>query len=154
MKEFTIGEITEAVEGKLLHGSKESRVRGFAIDSREVQENQMFFCIPGARSDGHDFIDQVLQKGIKAVAVSDESKVPCRLPDGTNVILVSDTTQALLKLAKYYLKMLPLKKKIGVTGSVGKTSTRDFVYYVSSVGYKTGRNKRNFKTTYSNNIIL
>ena len=146
MKEFTIGEITEAVEGKLLHGSKESRVRGFAIDSREIQENQMFFCIPGARSDGHDFIDQVLQKGIKAVAVSDESKVPCRLPDGTNVILVSDTTQALLKLAKYYLKMLPLKKKIGVTGSVGKTSTRDFVYYVSSVGYKTGRNKRNFNS--------
>ena len=106
----------------------------------------MFFAIVGENNDGHDFISQVIKKGCKVVVVSDESKVP--QTEGTDVILVKNTTTALQELAKYYLRLLPLKKKIGVTGSVGKTSTRDFMYYVASTKYKTGRNKKNYNNAH------
>lgn len=70
-------------------------------------------------------------------------------PDGDMaLILVENTTKALQDLAAYYLSLLPLIKKIGVTGSVGKTSTRDLMYYVASTKYKTGRNKKNYNNSH------
>lgn len=148
MKEFTVAEIGSAVGGKLAAGSGESIVRGFSIDSREIRPQMMFFAIVGENNDGHDFIEQVIKKGCRTIAVSDESKVSQAKDLGADVILVDDTTKALQALAKYYLNMLLLKKKIGVTGSVGKTSTRDFVYYVASSKYKTGRNKKNYNNAH------
>ena len=148
MKEFTVAEIESAVGGRLAAGSGESTVRGFSIDSREIRPQMMFFAIVGENNDGHDFIEQVIEKGCRTIAVSDESKVSQAADLGADVILVDDTTKALQALAKYYLNMLPLKKKIGVTGSVGKTSTRDFVYYVASSKYKTGRNKKNYNNAH------
>ena len=102
----------------------------------------------GENNDGHDFLAQVFEKGCRSIIVSDESKVPKRefLADGIqpDIILVEDTTKALQDLAQYYLGTLPMKKKIAVTGSVGKTSTRDMMYYIASMKYKTGRNLKNF----------
>lgn len=146
MREFTVPEIIEAVGGQLVRGDGKNKIKGISIDSREIEENMMFFAIVGENNDGHDFISQVIKKGCKVVVVSDESKVP--QTEGTDVILVKNTTTALQELAKYYLRLLPLKKKIGVTGSVGKTSTRDFMYYVASIKYKTGRNKKNYNNAH------
>ncbi len=146
MREFTVPEIIEAVGGQLVRGDGKNKIKGISIDSREIEENMMFFAIVGENNDGHDFISQVIKKGCKVVVVSDESKVP--QTEGTDVILVKNTTTALQELAKYYLRLLPLKKKIGVTGSVGKTSTRDFMYYVASTKYKTGRNKKNYNNAH------
>lgn len=146
MREFTVPEIIEAVGGQLVRGDGKNKIKGISIDSREIEENMMFFAIVGENNDGHDFISQVIKKGCKVIVVSDESKVP--QTEGTDVILVKNTTTALQELAKYYLRLLPLKKKIGVTGSVGKTSTRDFMYYVASTKYKTGRNKKNYNNAH------
>ena len=74
MKEFTVAEIGSAVGGKLAAGSGESIVRGFSIDSREIRPQMMFFAIVGENNDGHDFIEQVIEKGCRTIAVSDESK--------------------------------------------------------------------------------
>ena len=110
----------------------------------------------GLRVDGHDFLEGVLKRGCRTLVVSDPSKVPGAdvfaelelKADDVNVIQVPDTLKALQQLAKYYIAQLPLKKKIAVTGSVGKTSTRDMLYYVASMKYKTGRNKKNYNNEF------
>lgn len=148
MREFTVEETVKAVKGKLLCGSADGRVYKVCTDSRKAEPGDLFFPLIGENNDGHDFLKQVLERGCRTIIVSDESKIPKGefLSDGMqpDVILVDNTTVALQELAKYYLDTLPLKHKIAVTGSVGKTSTRDMMYYIASTKYKTGRNMKNF----------
>ena len=148
MKVFTIGEIAEAVKGILISGEEKALVKGFAIDSRLVVPGNMFFPTKGARVDAHDFIAQVIDKGCTSFVVSCPEKIPEDKAGHLNVILVKDTLKALQDLAVYYLNTLPLKHKIGVTGSVGKTSTRDMMYYIASTKYKTGKNKKNYNSAH------
>ncbi len=149
MREFSTSEIVKATGGSLIRGKGEKTTTRFSIDSRQVQKGMMFFAITGPNNNGHDFIKQAFEKGCRIFAISDEEKLPPEreIPD-SDVILTADTTKALQNLAKYYLTQLPLKKKIGITGSVGKTSTRDFMYYVASTRYKTGRNKKNYNNAH------
>lgn len=148
MRDFTIAEVREAVGGTLLTGSEDGVIRKICTDSRKAETGDLFFPLIGENNDGHDFLAQVFEKGCRSIIISDERKVPKRefLADGIqpDVILVEDTTKALQDLAQYYLGTLPMKKKIAVTGSVGKTSTRDMMYYIASMKYKTGRNLKNF----------
>ncbi|MCI8347825.1 MAG: UDP-N-acetylmuramoyl-tripeptide--D-alanyl-D-alanine ligase [Firmicutes bacterium] len=146
MKTFTIGEIVKATNGQLICGTDDYKVMRFSIDSRDIEDGDIFWPTIGARNDAHDFIKQVIDKGCKSFVVSDLEKVPQGSREGLNIILVEDTVKALQALSAYYIKTLPLKKKIGVTGSVGKTSTRDMIYYVASAKYKTGRNKKNYNS--------
>ena len=140
----------------MLSGSPDAWVKGASIDSREVTEENAFFPMKGARVDGHDFLKGVLQRGCRTLIVSDPEKVPGEEilqelelePQQVNVILVEDTLKALQQLAKYYITLLPLKKKIAVTGSVGKTSTRDMLYSVASMKYRTGRNMKNYNNEF------
>lgn len=156
MRSITVKEILDTTGGRLLQGSTEAAVHGAAIDSREVTAENVFFPMKGMRADGHDFLGSVLQRGCRTMVISDAAKVPGEevlqgldlKKDDINVILVDDTLKALQQLAKYYIAQLPLKKKIAVTGSVGKTSTRDMLYYVASVKYKTGRNKKNYNNEF------
>ncbi len=148
MREFTVAELIKATSGKLLCGSEDGRVYKICTDSRKAEPGDLFFPLIGENNDGHDFLEQVLERGCRTIIVSDESKIPKKAfqPDGMqpDVISVENTTKALQDLAEYYLGTLPLRHKIAVTGSVGKTSTRDIMYYLSSLKYKTGRNMKNF----------
>ena len=148
MREFTIEEILKATEGTMMWGNGANVVYSVCTDSRLAKPGDVFFPLIGEKNDAHDFLHQVLDGGCKTIVVSDESKVPKAVflgqSEDVNIIVVEDTTEALQKLARYYLNTLPLKKKIAVTGSVGKTSTRDMLYYVASAKYKTGRSMKNF----------
>lgn len=148
MREFTVNEVVNAVHGKLLCGSGDGRIYKICTDSRRAEPGDLFFPLIGENNDGHDFLQQVLENGCRTIIVSDESKIPGKafLADGMqpDVISVENTTVALQDMAQYYLGTLPLKYKIAVTGSVGKTSTRDMMYYIASKKYKTGRNMKNF----------
>lgn len=156
MRNITVKEIIDVTGGKLLQGSMEGWIRGASIDSREVTDENGFFPMKGERVDGHDFLRGVLERGCRTLIVSNADKVPAEAvlqelgirPDDVNVILVEDTLRALQLLAKYHIANLPLKKKIAVTGSVGKTSTRDMLYYVASTKYRTGRNKKNYNNEF------
>ena len=162
MKEFTLREIARATGGKIIRGEEERIVRGFSIDSRSIEAGMAFFAIKGENNDGHDYLRAAAARGCKAAVVSDESKALAAADGGAAangtggaaaaadlaLILVDNTTRALQELARYYLGLLPLKKKIGVTGSVGKTSTRDLTYYVCATTYKTGRNKKNYNNSH------
>lgn len=148
MRAFTVEEVVNATGGKLLCGSGDGVIYKVCTDSRKAEVGDLFFPLIGENNDGHDFLGQVLERGCRTIIVSDESKIPktAFLADGMqpDVISVENTTKALQDLAEYYLGTLPLKHKIAVTGSVGKTSTRDMMYYIASTKYKTGRNMKNF----------
>lgn len=150
MRKFTIEEILRATGGRLLKGDTAAEVTGFAIDSRLVKAGEMFFATRGARNDAHDFLADVIARGCRSLLISEPEKLPPEAAEteGLNVIVAADPLTALQELAAWYLGTLPLKKKIGVTGSVGKTSTRDMLYYAAATTYKTGRNKKNYNSAY------
>ena len=148
MREFKIAEVLSAVKGKLISGNVENSVVKICTDSRLAEPGDLFFPLIGEKNDGHDYLAQVFERGCGSVILSKPEKLPkeALTAEGAkpDVILVENTTKALQALAAYYLETLPVKHKVAITGSVGKTSTRDMMYYIASMKYKTGRNIKNF----------
>lgn len=140
MKILTIGQITEAVKGELLLGDPKDEIGGVSTDSRKVSEGDIFFPLIGEQHDAHDFIPQAVDRGCRAFVISRKSE---GLNGQFNIILVDDTTKALQELAAYYLSLFSMIK-IGVTGSTGKTTTKEMLYWIFSEKYKTARNLGNF----------
>ena len=112
-------------------------VKKISIDSRDVDENTIFFAIKGDRFDGHDFVCDVAKKGVCAVVC--HKKVECDVP----VIYVDDTKSAFLNLAKYYRQKNKNLLVVGLTGSVGKTTTKEMTAYVMSQKFKTLKTEGN-----------
>ncbi len=151
MEKISIKEILEATGGKLVSGSTEDFVLGVKHDSRECEKDDMFVAVIGENQDGHSYIPQVIEKGCRTLLVSEDIDLSDILEKNgdkkLNVVKAGDTVRAMGDLAKYYLSTLDVKK-IAVTGSVGKTSVRDMIYYVLSEKFRCGRNMKNF-----NNLI-
>ncbi|MDO4176281.1 MAG: UDP-N-acetylmuramoyl-tripeptide--D-alanyl-D-alanine ligase [Bacillota bacterium] len=146
MKKITIDEILAATGGRLIQKSDETFITGVWHDSREVYAGDMFVAIIGENNDGHSYIPQVVEKGCRTVLVSHTGQWLAELDDtrqSVNAILVEDTVEAMGKLAAWYLESLNIRR-VAVTGSVGKTSTRDMIYYVLSEKYNCGRNLKNY----------
>lgn len=144
MKKLTIKEITEAVKGELLLGDPKYEIKGVSTDSRKAAEGEAFFPLIGERHDAHDFIPQAIEAGCRTVILSrkaDRERLQEQFPN-TNLILVADTTKALQDLAVYYLSLFSMIK-IGVTGSTGKTATKEMLYRIFSEKYRTARNPGN-----------
>ena len=131
-------EIVEATQGILVSGNKDDEINFFSQDSRQMANEGMYIPLKGERFDGHDFIESAFQTGAQAIIsekdVSYEDKI---------VIKVKDTYQALKDMASYLRSHRPVKV-VGVTGSVGKTSTRDMVYSVVKQKYKTLKTEGNY----------
>lgn len=140
MKNMTLVSIAESCNGTLhLAGTNlEKCAAGVVLDSRKVEKDYIFIATKGERVDGHDFIPQVMEKG--ALAVVCEKK-----PEDENIpyILVKDSFQALKSIAEYYRMQLDIKV-VGITGSVGKTSTKEFIAGVLSEKYKVLKTEGNF----------
>lgn len=150
MDKISIDAVVKAVNGTLTKTGSENYITGVKHDSRECEAGDMFVAIAGENQDGHKYIPQVLESGCRTVLVSHENSWPEGVSiQDFNIIKVEDTVYAMGQLAKYYLETLDLVK-IAVTGSVGKTSTRDMIYYVLNEKYSCGRNMKNF----NNNIGL
>ncbi|MDD4565966.1 MAG: UDP-N-acetylmuramoyl-tripeptide--D-alanyl-D-alanine ligase [Eubacteriales bacterium] len=143
MKSLTVRQITEAVNGDLLHGNPEDVICGISTDSREVLKGEAFFPLIGEQYDAHDFIPQAADRGCSLVVLSKMPEKQLLQRSDVSFLLVENTTEALQKLAKYYLSLLSIKK-IGVTGSTGKTTTKEMLYRIFSEKYKTSRNPGNF----------
>lgn len=139
-----IKEIVEATGGQLLSGNLEDDIKGFTQDTRKIQTGDMYIPLIGERNDGHDYIEQAFANGALAIVTSKNVNYPDK-----NVILVEDTLKALGDMAKY-LRMHRNVKVVGITGSVGKTSTKDMIYSVVSTKYKTLKTLGN----YNNHIGL
>ena len=140
MPGMTIENIAAACEGTFV-GDRNlvtKEIAGAVTDSRQIQKDYLFIPIKGARVDGHDFIPQVFEKGA-LVVLSDHA-----LPEETGpYILVSSTTEAMKKIAAFYRTQLSCKV-VGITGSVGKTSTKEMIASVLEQRYKVLKTEGNF----------
>ncbi|MFZ4765094.1 MAG: UDP-N-acetylmuramoyl-tripeptide--D-alanyl-D-alanine ligase, partial [Roseimicrobium sp.] len=123
MKELTIQTIADFAGGVLLSGDPLATCASVSTDSRKIQPGELFVALVGDRFDAHDFLTQVAQAGPGALLVSRIPAEPASL--GCALIKVDDTLLALQSLARRHRELLaPLV--IGITGSNGKTSTKDF----------------------------
>jgi len=141
---LTWQQIAEATGGRILRGASDKVIEGYAQDSRLVQPEDLFFPIIGPNRDGHDFLEDVAAKGCRAFLLS-RPEAKERLPEEAAAILVENTEQALEDLARFALRKLGCRI-VGVTGSTGKTSTRDMTACVMAGRYRTGVTKGNFNT--------
>ncbi|MBR3024222.1 MAG: UDP-N-acetylmuramoyl-tripeptide--D-alanyl-D-alanine ligase [Oscillospiraceae bacterium] len=129
MRSMTLKEIASACGGRLVssENANELTINDITIDSRTVKEGSLYIPIKGQRFDGHDFIDQVFENG--AVCTLTESE---RTDLTKPQIVVESTAAALRDIAEYYRSLFGKLKVIGVTGSSGKTSTKEMIYSVLS----------------------
>lgn len=119
-----IKEIIAATNGILLSGDENFEIAGFSQDSRNVKVGMMYIPLIGERFDGHDFIDSAFENGASAIITERDINRNDRV-----VIKVKDTLTALQDMARYLRKHRNVKV-VGITGSVGKTSTKDMIYSV------------------------
>lgn len=138
MKNMTLAQIAHACNGKLHGDDPGYEVAGVAIDSRKIEKDYLFIATVGERVDGHDFISQVFEKGAAAVLCE---KAPFS-PKGP-YILVDNSFEALKSIAKWYRMQLDIKV-VGITGSVGKTSTKEFISNVLSQKYRVLKTEGNY----------
>lgn len=140
MKHMSLQEISDACGGTY-HGSKEAasaKVSSVVIDSRKAENGSLFVAIKGARVDGHDFIPQVMEKGARcAVSEQDLGDVPYPY------IRVESCEQALKDIAEHYRRSLDIKV-VGISGSVGKTSTKEMIASVLGQKYNVLKTEGNF----------
>lgn len=121
-----ISEIVKATGGTLLFGDESFIVTGFCQDTRKINQGDMYIPLIGDVFDGHDFIDNAFENGASSIITSRVVECPNK-----NVILVDDTLVALQDMARYIRENRDIKV-IGITGSVGKTSTKDMIESVVS----------------------
>lgn len=139
MKNLTLSNIAKAVQGRLVASNPtEVEAASVEIDSRKVIPGGIFIATKGERVDGHDFIKQVEEKGALGVICEKEPK-ECEIP----YILVEDSFQALKDLAAYYRQQLSIPI-ICITGSVGKTSTKEFIAGTLAAKYNVCKTQGNF----------
>lgn len=122
MAELRLDELAQKMEGKILQGSPSLRFDRFNIDSRQSKPGELFFAI-NAERDGHNYISHSVQKGAEGAVISHKIPLPNQK---TALIQVKDTVQALQLLAKRILQESN-SKVIGITGSVGKTTAKEFI---------------------------
>ncbi|MCL2842982.1 MAG: UDP-N-acetylmuramoyl-tripeptide--D-alanyl-D-alanine ligase [Oscillospiraceae bacterium] len=140
MKPMTLAQAAEAMGGTLLGGGADVLIRQVVMDSRKDVDGALFVAIPGARADGHNFVADVLRRGAVCALVEREIDAP-----GGPCILVDSTLRAVRDLAAYYRGLFDIPV-IGITGSVGKTSTKEMLGAVLSAKFcvhKTAGNLNN-----------
>lgn len=133
MKEIVLSDAAAAVNGRL---TGEGTFKGVYTDSRKPVSGGLFVALEGERFDGHDFVENAEKDGAAAVLVRKE--VCCDIP----VIYVDDTKQALLDLAAYYRGLFDFPV-VGLTGSVGKTTTKEMTALVMESKFNTVKTQGN-----------
>ena len=140
MKNLTLENIAKVCGGVYVGSpeKKEQEVKGIVTDSRKVEEGFLFVPIKGARVDAHDFIDGVMEKGALCTLTErelGEKSFP--------YIKVNSSLQAVKDIAEFYLEQLSIPV-VGITGSVGKTSTKEMIAAVLEEKYNVLKTKGNF----------
>ena len=134
-----------AVEGQPLQGKLSSSFKGVSINSRIVSKGELFICIKGDRFDGHDFLAEVIEKRAGGIILSSPEMLPgasCSNGEEPFVIHVQDTLKALQDLATFQRKRFPFKV-VAVTGTNGKSTTKEMIASILETKFKTLKTKGN-----------
>ena len=153
MEYLTIKELILASKGKLVSKmSESSTVNDIVIDSRKANKDNAFVAIIGENLDGHNFINSAINQGCKTIIKNKNSNVDIENKE-INVIEVEDTQIAFGDIAKYYKEKFEIPF-IAVTGSVGKTTTRDMVHSTISARYNALKNVGNLNNHFGVPLTL
>lgn len=140
---FTIAEIVSATGGDLIKGNYMDSINGISTDTRTISTGEAFFALSGHNFDGHQFLEKALSKGASALIVKREKLSLVEDLEGVNVIAIESPLKALQDLANYNLnRYKPII--VGITGSTGKTTTKELVASVLSQKYGVLKTIGNF----------
>ena len=140
-------EILAAVKGRMISGDPQGCFSGFNSDSRATGQGEIFWALKGDRFDGHDFVSRAVRQGATGVVVKKGFQVPLEKASHTVVIEVDDTLRALGDLAAWWRRQHNTKVA-ALTGSSGKTTTKEMTAAILEVGNRTLKNPGNH-----NNLI-
>lgn len=151
MMTMRFGQMVDVIRARLLNGKDASRsFTGVSTDSRTVGKGALFIAIRGAKHDGHDYLSQAREKGAAGILVDERylaehgKDIPGSLP----VVVVENTHEAMITLARKYLEQIEVTR-IGVTGSNGKTTTKEFIYrLLTAVSHNVYRSPGNFNNLF------
>ena len=139
----TVGELTQAVGGRLLCGSPDVLIEHLSTDSRVSEGKDLFIPIIGAKTDAHDFILNAFESGCAASLTSRKGYMP---DPERPMIEVEDTVEALHRIGRFLRSRLSVPA-VGVTGSVGKTTTREMIACALSAEKKVFRTGKNYNSS-------
>jgi len=140
MARWILGDIVEAVGGKLTSGSADTKIHGVSTDTRSLKEGDLFVALKGDRFDGHDFLNDAVSKGAVAVMVSGAAVL--KEPTAATVV-VDDTLSGLQRFARWHRLSFNVPV-IGVTGSCGKTTVKELIAAVLGTTFSVTRNPLSF----------
>lgn len=143
MKSLTIKEITHATGGEYTGKNHEKQIRGVSTDSRATVAESLFVPIIGPNFDGHDFIGNAIEKGAAAALCNKSKKEKLEGLLFDDIIFVENTSTALLELASYYRSLFDIPF-VAVTGSVGKTTTKEMIAEIFKTRYNVLKSRGNF----------
>ena len=138
---ISLSKVIEATKGIVTGGGKDLLFNGVTTDSRSVCHGDLFIALAGENFDGHDYCETALNKGAAAVLVQKE--LP-NLPKAAVVIMVPDALNAYQQIAHAYRMAQKNIKVIAITGSNGKTSTKDLIAACLAKKYKVVKTQANF----------
>jgi UDP-N-acetylmuramoyl-tripeptide--D-alanyl-D-alanine ligase len=133
------GDIVDMIQGEATGAYPELAIQGISKDTRTLVAGNLYIPLIGDRFDGHDYVKEALEKGAAAALWQRDHANP---PSGYPLIIVDDALAALQQLAKAYLAQLRVKV-VGITGSNGKTTTKDLIASVLSTSYKVHKTAGN-----------
>ena len=135
---YLVKDLEKILNAKKVNITNDTEITGIAIDSRKVKQGDLFIPFLGENVDGHNYIESAFEKGAAAsLSLKDD------FISDNNVIYVNDSYEAIQTLAKHYLDSLNAKT-IAITGSNGKTTTKDIITSVLSTKYKVHKTQGNF----------
>ena len=139
MKNITIENLIKILDAKYIGSDEKLEIEATCIDtdSRKIEKDGIFIALVGERVDGHDFVKGLLEKGALCCIVEKE------IEGAEGVMVVDSCLDALRKIATFYLEQVNIPV-VGITGSVGKTSTKEMIASVLSNRYKVHKTAGNF----------
>lgn len=150
MKEIYVSDVVKLCSGEILYGREDEKLGVFKKDTREIQERDTYIGFKGEHNDGNLMYENALENGAKVCILQEKSvkdkidleKIQRNFPN-CSIILVPDTINALQELAKYKRSLYDIPV-IGVTGSVGKTSTKDIIASVMAKKFNVLKTQGNY----------
>lgn len=146
MAELSLAEVASATGGALLGAPPDLRVSRYAIDSRAVAGGELFFALLGPRHDGHRFLADAYGRGAAAAVISEAASPG-------PAVRVADTTEALRRLGRHVRRRWG-RTVVGITGSCGKTTTKDMLHRVLAVRHRVLATRGNLNNLYGLPLML
>jgi UDP-N-acetylmuramoyl-tripeptide--D-alanyl-D-alanine ligase len=146
-----VSKIAEFISAAGIANSAADEAQGYSIDSRSIQPGELFFAVKGERLDGHDYVEAALEKGAAAAVVRTDQLQ--RYPDKSRLLPVNDTLVALQTLATA-VRRLWGKPLVGVTGSAGKTTTKEAIAHVLGSRLRVLKSEGNFNNHFGLPLML